>query len=137
MPELFSTETGQPLCRNTRPVVVRYRDLSMSVDVEGRFGEDEGDGVLALGDSRAIDRALNKLKANAHSLASADEVRRIRKKLKMTQKQASALLGGGANAFAKYENGDVIVSQSMSNLLRLLDAEPKLLKTLRMRDQAA
>ena len=137
MDEMVSTETGKPLRHATRPVIVRYRGLSVSVDVEGWFGDDDADGVLPLDDNRVIDRALNQLKARAHDLLDGDGVRRIRKKLKLTQRRASALLGGGANAFAKYETGDVLLSQAMSNLLRLLDSDPRLLEALRARDAAA
>ena len=44
--------------------------------------------------------------------------------------QAGLLLGGGKRAFQKYENGDVLPSRAISNLLRLLSNNPALLKTL-------
>lgn len=137
MAEVLSAGTGNPLRRATRPIAVRYRGLSASVDVEGWFGEDETNGVLPLDGSRAFDRALNCLKARADGLTDPGDVRRIRKRLKLTQRQASAWLGGGANAFAKYETGDVLVSQAMSNLLRLLDKDLTLPDTLRLRAEAA
>jgi len=33
-------------------------------------------------------------------------------------------LGGGSNAFHKYEKGDVLPTQAISNLLRVLEAMP-------------
>ena len=44
--------------------------------------------------------------------------------------QTGLLLGGGKRAFQKYENGDVLPSRAISNLLRLLSNNPALLKTL-------
>ncbi|WP_200912129.1 type II TA system antitoxin MqsA family protein [Prosthecomicrobium hirschii] len=54
----------------------------------------------------------------------------MRKRLHLTQREASQRLGGGPAAFQKYEAGDILVSQAMSNLLRLLDRDPTLLEHL-------
>ena len=79
---------------------------------------------------RVSDRALNRLKAQAAGLLAPAEIQRIRKKLHLTQKQAGQLIGGGPNAFQKYENGDVLASRALSNLMRVLDHEPGLLGVL-------
>jgi HTH-type transcriptional regulator / antitoxin MqsA len=55
-------------------------------------------------------------------------VRRIREKLGLSQRKASALLGGGPNAFQKYESAEAEPSQAMGVLLFLLDQHPDLLK---------
>ncbi len=65
-----------------------------------------------------------------------DEIRRIRTKLKLSQRKASALLGGGPHAFQKYEKGEVGISQAMNTLLRLLDKNPGLLRQVEA-DEAA
>lgn len=57
-------------------------------------------------------------------------MRRIRRKLKLSQRAASARLGGGPSSFHKYEAGNILVSQALSNLLRLLDRDPGLLAIL-------
>jgi len=49
----------------------------------------------------------------------------------LTQKDASSLFGGGANAFSKYERGDVIQSDAMDRLMRLVKQHPGLLGDLR------
>ena len=56
-----------------------------------------------------------------------NDVRRIRRKLKLTQKQAANIFGGGVNAFSRYERGEVEPGLSTLKLLRLLDRHPKLL----------
>ena len=58
------------------------------------------------------------------------EVRRIRKKLALTQKEAGRLIGGGVNAFQKYEAGDILISSGVSNALRMLDRNPDNLNVL-------
>ncbi|WP_201194206.1 type II toxin-antitoxin system MqsA family antitoxin [Pseudomonas fluorescens] len=56
------------------------------------------------------------------------EVRRIRRKLQLTQKDAVKWLsGGGHNAFSRYERGELAPPQPLFILMRLLDRHPHLL----------
>lgn len=65
-----------------------------------------------------------------HREQISNDVRRIRRKLRLTQKQAADLFGGGVNAFSRYERGEVEPGLSTMNLLRLLDRHPNLLEEL-------
>ena len=58
------------------------------------------------------------------------ELARIRKKLGLTQQQAAKLAGGGKNAFSRYERGQVKPVAAVTNLFRLLDRHPDLLREL-------
>lgn len=58
------------------------------------------------------------------------ELRRIRKKLRLTQQQAAQITGGGHNAFSRYERGDVPPLPAVTNLFRLLDRHPDLLSEI-------
>ncbi len=53
-----------------------------------------------------------------------DEIRVVRESLGLTQREAGELIGGGPNAFAKYETGTVAPSAAIVNLLLLLKADP-------------
>jgi HTH-type transcriptional regulator/antitoxin MqsA len=56
------------------------------------------------------------------------EMKRIRRKLHLTQKEAVKLLsGGGHNAFSRYERGELAPPQPLFTLMRLLDRQPHLL----------
>lgn len=59
-----------------------------------------------------------------------DELRRIRRKLGLSQKAAGRLTGGGHNAFSRYERGESSPLPAVINLFRLLDKHPELLKDL-------
>jgi HTH-type transcriptional regulator/antitoxin MqsA len=61
----------------------------------------------------------------------AEALRAIRKRLKLTQRQAGELFGGGANAFSEYERGTTRPARSTVMLLHLLDHHPELLQELR------
>jgi HTH-type transcriptional regulator/antitoxin MqsA len=58
------------------------------------------------------------------------ELRRIRRKLGLTQAAAARLTGGGHNAFCRYERGEAAPLPAVLNLFRLLDKHPELLKEL-------
>jgi HTH-type transcriptional regulator/antitoxin MqsA len=58
------------------------------------------------------------------------EIRRIRRKLGLSQVDAARLTGGGHNAFSRYERGEAAPLPAVINLLRLLDKHPELLKEL-------
>ncbi len=58
------------------------------------------------------------------------EIRRIRKKLGLSQAAAARLTGGGHNAFSRYERGEATPLPAVVNLFRLLDKHPELLKEL-------
>lgn len=81
---------------------------------------------------RANDRAFAEAKRRADGLLLAEEIRSIRASLGLTQHQAAAIFGGGANAFSKYERGEVIQSVAMDRLLRLVARHPALLEELTM-----
>ena len=59
------------------------------------------------------------------------EIRSIRLRLGLTQADAGDLLGGGPSGFVKYESGDVSPSAALTNLLRLVEADPSLIDVLR------
>ncbi|MEN5091548.1 type II toxin-antitoxin system MqsA family antitoxin [Pseudomonas protegens] len=59
----------------------------------------------------------------------AADMKRIRRKLHLSQKEAVRLLsGGGHNAFSRYERGEVSAPQPLYMLMRLLDRHPQLMK---------
>ncbi|MGG5240043.1 type II toxin-antitoxin system MqsA family antitoxin [Pseudomonas lurida] len=56
------------------------------------------------------------------------EIKRTRRKLHLTQKEAVELLsGGGHNAFSRYERGELLAPKPLVVLMRLLDRHPHLL----------
>ena len=54
----------------------------------------------------------------------------VRKKLKLTQKEAGEVFGGGTNAFSRYEKGSSQPHPSTVKLLQVLDRHPELLREI-------
>lgn len=76
---------------------------------------------------RTIKQSARKLRdfyREVDGLLTSHEIKRIRVKLGRSQDDLGRLLGGGLKAFARYENCDVIQTESMDNLLRVLDEMP-------------
>jgi HTH-type transcriptional regulator/antitoxin MqsA len=66
--------------------------------------------------------------SRAHQAA---EIRRIRQRLGLTQRQAAALTGGGHNAFSRYERGEATPMPAVVHLFQILDRHPEHLDELR------
>ena len=55
----------------------------------------------------------------------------VRKKLRLDQKEAAEIFGGGINAFSRYENGKTRPPLALVKLLKVLDRHPDLLAEVR------
>ncbi|MFY9327893.1 MAG: type II toxin-antitoxin system MqsA family antitoxin, partial [Georgfuchsia sp.] len=55
----------------------------------------------------------------------------VRKKLKLDQREAAELFGGGVNAFSRYENGKTKPPLALVKLLKVLDRHPDLLNEVK------
>jgi len=124
-------ECGGRMERSTRPATYDYRGHSITVDQPGWYCAGCDEAVLGPEDLAATRPAIAAMRAQADRVLLPEQVREIRKRLHLTQRQAGAVLGGGPNAFQKYESGESAVSQPMSNLLRLLAKDPSRLDELR------
>lgn len=71
-------------------------------------------------------------KRTADGLLTGDAIRSARESMRLTQAQASELFGGGANAFSKYERGEVIQSVAMDRLIKAAQFFPGMLDFLRV-----
>ena len=133
MPDRIHPETGAPLRRDVRPLTLTYKGHSITVDMPGWYGDHPDDGVFDGDDMKISDRALHRLKARAEGLLEPEEIRRIRKRLGLTQEAAGHLIGGGPRAFQKYESGDLLPSRAVCNALLLLNHDPSSLTVLKAR----
>jgi len=126
-------ECGRDMVREVQPVDLSYRGQTLTVQQPGWYCSC-GESVLTAEDC-AVTQPLfcawrDEVDRQGETLLTAEEVRRIRQKLRLPQRQAGLVLGGGASAFGKYEHRHGRPSLAMSNLLRLLDRDPERLKEL-------
>jgi HTH-type transcriptional regulator / antitoxin MqsA len=130
-------ETGAPMRRDERPLTIEFKGHSITVQMPGWYCDESDQSIHNAEDMKVSDRALHRLKARSEGLLEPEDIRRIRKKLKLSQVAAGELIGGGPRAFQKYEAGDLLPSRAISSALVLLDNAPDGLRKLQARQPAA
>jgi len=123
--------------RGVRPMTLTYKSESLTFDMPGWYCDQSEESIHTGEDMKISDRKLNLLKARCEGLLEPEEIRRIRKKLHLSQEQAGFLIGGGPRAFQKYESGDLLPSRAVSTALVLLDHDPAALSVLEAHRKAA
>lgn len=127
--------TGASMYRDERPMELTYRTKTITFDMPGWYCDESDESIHTSEDMKVSDRMLNALKTQVEGLLEPKEIRRIRKKLHLTQVEAGELIGGGPRAFQKYEAGDLLPSRAISNALVLLDHDPSSLTILKERQR--
>ena len=126
-------KTGAPMHRSVRPITLTYKEESITFDMPGWYCDESDESIHTDKDMKVSDRMLNRLKAKSEGLLEPEEIRHIRKKLRLSQEAAGLLVGGGPRAFQKYESGDLLPSRAVSSALVLLDHDPKAIAVLKRR----
>lgn len=104
-----------------------YREHCYTTEISGAFCDHCGDGMIDF-DPAEEERWLSF--CGQVDADEAAELVRIRKKLKLSQVKAARLAGGGKNAFSRYERGQAKPVAAVTNLFKLLDKHPELIKEL-------
>ncbi len=128
---MTAPETGEVLTRGVRPFVVAYKGETVTVDLPGYYPAGEGDGVHVGKDMSVVDETLRALKEKIEGVPSPATIRSVRAKLKLSQREAGAILKVGQNAFDKYERGLVEPSGPTAQLIKILDRHPEIADELR------
>lgn len=126
-------ETGATLVRGVRRVTLTFRNQSETIELPGWYPSEDptaDQGLHTPKDMQVSDRAINIMKAREAGVFTPTQIRAVRKKLKLSQRDAGRIIGGGPNAFQKYESGDVVLSKAADTALRLLSNNPDRLTEL-------
>ena len=123
-----------PLCsegtlqEGSQKQILPYRGREYEYTTKGAFCDHCHDGFPDYDEFEEANWKAFRDKVDSEEVA---ELARIRKKLKLTQKEAAQITGGGHNAFSRYERGEAKPIQAVLNLFKLLDHHPDLLKELK------
>ncbi len=124
-----------PVCgghahRDTRPRVVAYKDASITIDQPAWYCDACDEAVMTGADSNLASEFFDLLRSKVDATLSSVAVKAVRESLGLSQRRASLLLGGGRNAFQKYESGETHVSAAMARLLIAIYRRPDILEDL-------
>jgi HTH-type transcriptional regulator/antitoxin MqsA len=117
-------------------MTISYKGQSAVIDMPGWYCDESGESIHNAEDTKVSDAALKSLKMRVEHLLPPEEIKRIRQLLGLTQREAGEVIGGGPNAFQKYESGEILLSKGMSNFLRVLEKHPEEVSPLK-KEQAA
>jgi len=122
----LNCEKGE-MVRSPKDSVIEYRGHHVTVPaLDGWHCPVCGEVEFADNEGLRYADALEKLRLSVDAEEAA-ELARIRKKLKISQRRAAEIAGGGVNAFSRYENGKAKPVAAVVNLFRLLDRHPELI----------
>ena len=118
------------MVRGKKDCVIEYRGRRTTIRaVEGWHCPECSEIEFANNEGVRYAEALENLRNKVDAEESADLVR-IRKKLKLSQRRAAEIAGGGVNAFSRYENGKAKPVAAVVNLFRILDKHPELINEI-------
>jgi HTH-type transcriptional regulator / antitoxin MqsA len=123
-------ECGGKMRLGSRKEVLEYKGSHSTIQTRGLWCEDCPEGILEASALKKTEAAWVELKAAVDGLLTPSQVATHRKQLRLSQRKAGEILGGGPRAFQKYESGQVMVSAAMSHLLTLLANEPSRMSEL-------
>lgn len=120
---------GAKLIRDTRDMPYIYKGESTVLPaITGNFCPACGEAVLDMEESaRASALMLEFNKQVNASIVDPAFIAGVRKKLKLDQREAAEIFGGGVNAFSRYENGKTKPPLALVKLLKVLNRHPELL----------
>ena len=110
----------------------KYRDEIVEVATELFRCDVCGEGFVTPDQMRVHSRAVKNEVRKIHGLLPPEEIVSIREKLGLTQNGLEDVLGTGPKVVVRWESGKVIQSRGHDNMLRLLERDPSVLKSLRV-----
>jgi HTH-type transcriptional regulator/antitoxin MqsA len=115
-----------PICggntnRESKNIEFDYKGKKLIIAMLGDYCQACGESFHTVQDQKIIDQNIALAKREAESLLFPKELKRIRKKLHISQEEAAEYLGGGIRAFSKYENALVNQPRALDVVFKLLD----------------
>ncbi|NSX14891.1 type II toxin-antitoxin system MqsA family antitoxin [Cupriavidus taiwanensis] len=123
---------GAELVADMRDMPYTYRgETTVIPNVPGQWCPKCGEGVLPRDSDWVSDAMLAFNKQVNAALVDPAYITEVRRKLRLDQREAAEIFGGGVNAFSRYETGRTKPPLALVKLLRLLDRHPELLDEIR------
>jgi HTH-type transcriptional regulator/antitoxin MqsA len=121
------------LVRDTRDMPYTYKGESTVIPaLTGDYCPACAEVVLEMEEAERFGQQIREFNKQVNAaIVDPQFIAGVRKKLKLDQREAAELFGGGVNAFSRYENGKTKPSLALVKLLKVLDQHPDLLSEVR------
>lgn len=121
------------LVRATRSLQHRYKGQATRIArVAGDWCPACGEVVLGMDEARRVGALVDAFNREVNAaLVDPGFIASVRRKLRLEQREAAALFGGGVNAFSRYETGRAKPPLALVRLFEVLDRHPELLEEIR------
>ncbi len=121
------------MVRDTRDLPYTYKGVSTTIEgVNGHYCVACDEAVLDADESARTSDIIAQFNKEVNaSYVDPAYITQVRKKLRLDQREAAEIFGGGVNAFSRYENGKTKPPLSLVKLLKVLDRHPDLLNEIR------
>jgi len=121
------------LVHDTRDVPYTYKGETTTLPaITGDFCPACGEIILDQENGDRYSELIGAFQKEVNSsYVDPDYIMAVRRKLRLDQKEAGEIFGGGVNAFSRYENGKTKPPLSLVKLLKVLDRHPELLDEVR------
>ncbi|MBC7996615.1 MAG: type II toxin-antitoxin system MqsA family antitoxin [Leptolyngbya sp.] len=121
------------MVRETRDVDYVYKGQATKIlSVSGEYCPKCNESVHGEAESERLNAEMLAFNKEVNcSTVDPSFIIETRKKLKLDQREASIIFGGGSNGFSRYENGKTRPPLSLIQLFKLLNNHPELLDEIR------
>lgn len=121
------------LVHDTRDLPYTYKgETTLIPAVTGDFCPACAESILDAAESDRVMKGMREFSKQVNAaIVDPQFIASVRKKLKLDQREAAEIFGGGANAFSRYENGKTKPPLALVKLLKVLDRHPDLLSEVR------
>jgi HTH-type transcriptional regulator/antitoxin MqsA len=125
---------GAELVRDTRDLDHTYKGVSTKLrDMTGDYCPACGEGLFDMVEGQRMMDLMGAFRSEVNAtLVDPNFIAGVRRKLKLDQREAAAIFGGGVNAFSRYETGKSKPPVALVKLLKVLDRHPELLDEVRV-----
>lgn len=117
------------LIHDTRDVTITYKgETSVVPNITADFCPACSQFVMTMDESDRYGAAVSAFMKEVNAaIVDPAFISNVRKRLRLDQKEAAEIFGGGVNAFSRYETGKTKPPLALVKLLKVLDRHPELL----------
>ncbi len=114
-----------------RPETFEYKGQTLTLELTVYSCDVCGEGFLDDEEMRKHQKTIKDFQRRVDGLLTSEEIRQIREKYGLSQRELARILGVAEKSIAKYEAGLVAQSRAMDNLLRIIGEFPEVLEFLK------